>query len=297
MRQLLRTLQVIVQHPLNSSDRRGSLLRYAKWQVGSRLVPGPVIVPFVNDTVFIAAPGMTGVTQNIYTGLSDFSDCSFLLHLLREGDLFVDVGANAGIYTVLAAGATGSEVVSVEPIPQTFQRLCANIRVNSISDKVAAHNVGLGRKEGNLLFTSSRDTMNKVIEDLNYDGPSINVPVYPLDTLLGGRIPQLIKIDVEGWESEVIAGSASTLRDSSLIGLIVETNGKDPEFNANERSVHECLLMNGFKPHVYDPVSRSLQPIPGKNPKSNNTLYVRNTPQVQDRLKSAAPFRVANKSF
>ena len=103
MNPLLRTLQVIVQHPLNASDRPGSLLRYAKWQVGSRLVPGPVIVPFVNDTVFIAAPGMTGVTQNIYTGLSDFFDCAFLLHFLREGDLFVDIGANVGIYTVLAA--------------------------------------------------------------------------------------------------------------------------------------------------------------------------------------------------
>ncbi|HEY0161782.1 MAG TPA: FkbM family methyltransferase [Edaphobacter sp.] len=297
MKHLLRTLQVIVQHPLNVSDRPGSLLRYAKWQVGSRLVPGPVIVPFVNDTVFIASPGMTGVTQNIYTGLSDFFDCAFLLHLLREGDLFVDVGANAGIYTVLAAGAAGSEVVSVEPIPQTFQRLCANIRVNSVSDKVAAHNVGLSSKEGMLRFTSSRDTMNKVVEDLSYDGPSLNVPVYSLDTLLRGRIPQLIKIDVEGWESEVIAGSASTLRDSSLMGLIVETDGKHSEFNANERSVHACLMENGFKPHIYNPVSRSLQPIPGKNPKSTNTLYIRNTPQVQDRLQSAAFFRVANRSF
>lgn len=297
MNPLLRTLQVIVQHPLNASDRPGSLLRYAKWQVGSRLVPGPVIVPFVNDTVFIAAPGMTGVTQNIYTGLSDFFDCAFLLHFLREGDLFVDIGANVGIYTVLAAGAVGSAVVSVEPIPQTFQRLCANIRVNSVTDKVAAHNIGLGSKEGTLRFTSSRDTMNKVIPDSGYDGPSIDVPVSTLDTVLKGRVPQLIKIDVEGWESEVIAGSSTTLRDSSLMGLIVEMNGKDAEFNANERAVHECLLAHGFKPHLYNPASRSLKPIPSKNPEGCNTLYVRETAQVEARLKSAPFFRVVDKSF
>lgn len=297
MKHLLRTLQFIVQHPLNASDRPGSLLRYAKWQVGSRLVPGPVVIPFVNDTVFIAAPGMTGVTQNIYTGLSDFFDCSFLLHLLREGDLFVDVGANAGIYTVLAAGAVGSMVVSVEPIPQTFQRLCANIRINSVTDKVAAHNIGLGSKEAVLRFTSSRDTMNKVIEDSSYDGPSINVPVLPLDTVLKGRVPQLIKIDVEGWESEVIAGAQATLRDPALLGLIVEMNGNEADLNENERCVHECLSANGFKPYVYNPVFRALQPIPSKNTKGNNTLYIRDIPQIEARLKSAPHFRVADRNI
>jgi FkbM family methyltransferase len=297
MKHLLQTLRVIVQHPLNASDRPGSLLRYAKWQVGSRLVPGPVIVPFVNDTVFIASPGMTGVTQNIYTGLSDFFDCAFLLHLLREGDLFVDVGANAGIYTVLAAGAVGSMVISVEPIPQTFQRLCANITVNSVSDKVAAHNIGLGSKEATLRFTSNRDTMNKVIHDSSYDGPSINVPVHPLDSVLEGRVPQLIKIDVEGWESEVLAGAQATLRDPSLLGLIVEMNSSDTSLSENERAVHEGLLENGFKPHVYNPIFRSLEPIPSKNLRGNNTLYVRDIPSIEARLKSAPSFRVADKSF
>ncbi|QNI35404.1 FkbM family methyltransferase [Edaphobacter albus] len=297
MKQLLGTLQYIIQHPLNNSDRRGSLLRYAKWQVGSRLVPGPVIVPFVNDTVFIASPGMTGVTQNIYTGLSDFFDCAFLLHLLRADDLFVDVGANAGIYTVLAAGAIGSTVISVEPIPQTFEKLCANIRINSVSDKVAAHNIGLGSKEAILRFTSSRDTMNKVIDDVHYDGPSINVRVSSLDMVLQNKVPQLIKIDVEGWESEVIAGSTLTLKNPSLLGLIVEMNGSETGLNENERSVHECLSANGFSPCTYNPVTRSLTPIPSKNKGGNNTLYVRDVSQIEARLKSAPHFRVVNKSF
>lgn len=297
MKHWLSTLQYITQHPLNHADRRGSLLRYVKWQLGSRLVPGPVIVPFVNDTVFIASPGMTGVTQNIYTGLSDFFDGAFLLHLLRTEDLFVDVGANAGIYTVLAAGAIGSMVISVEPIPQTFEKLCANIRINSLSDKVVAHNIGLGSKESTLRFTSNRDTMNKVIDDPEDEGPSVSVPVFPLDIILQGKAPQLIKIDVEGWESEVIAGSSVSLRDPSLLGLIVEMNGSEVGLNENERAVHECLSANGFNPCTYNPKTRSLTRIPSKNMGGNNTLYVRDLPRIDDRLKSAPRFRVGNKSF
>jgi len=45
----------------------------------------------------VARPGETGVTGNIYTGLHEFSSMGYLLHVLREGDLFVDVGANVGL--------------------------------------------------------------------------------------------------------------------------------------------------------------------------------------------------------
>ena len=45
---------------------------------------------------------MHGVTGNVYCGLHDFAEMSFMLHLLRAGDLFADIGANVGSYTVLA---------------------------------------------------------------------------------------------------------------------------------------------------------------------------------------------------
>ena len=47
---------------------------------------------------------MTGATGNIYCGLYEFLDMAFLLHFLRNGDLFGDIGSNIGSYTVLATG-------------------------------------------------------------------------------------------------------------------------------------------------------------------------------------------------
>jgi FkbM family methyltransferase len=124
---------------------------------------------------------MTSVTQNIYTGLSDFADCALLLHLLREDSLFVDIGANVGIYTVLAAGVVGAQVVYVEPVPKTFSKLCINLRLNNIENKVSSHNIGLGLQESILRFTSEQGSMNHVIEDSSWTGPSVQVP-YQLST-------------------------------------------------------------------------------------------------------------------
>ena len=85
---------------------------------------------------------MTGATGNIYTGLHEFQEMSFLLHMLRHDDLFVDVGANIGSYTVLASAVIGAKSISIEPIPNAFRNLMQNIILNDIKVRVTAHNMG-----------------------------------------------------------------------------------------------------------------------------------------------------------
>ena len=84
----------MVNHPLNNSNKIAAIIRFMKWQVGSRLVPGEVIYKWVNDSKIVARSGETGVTGNVYCGLHEFADMAFLLHVLRKDDLFVDIGAN-----------------------------------------------------------------------------------------------------------------------------------------------------------------------------------------------------------
>ena len=91
-----------------------------RWQVGSRLLPLGSTLPYVGDTRLFVTRGMTGATGNWYCGLHEVDEMGFVLHALRPGDLFVDVGANIGSYTVLAAGAVGADAIAVEPVPTTF---------------------------------------------------------------------------------------------------------------------------------------------------------------------------------
>ena len=135
---LLQLLRFIVSQPLNSDARLAALSRFFRWQLASRLIKQPISLPFINDTVLLAQSGMTGATLNWYCGLHEPIEMAFALHVLRPGDLFVDVGANVGSYSILAGGAVKADVISVEPIPSTFQWLQRNIRLNDLN-QIEAH--------------------------------------------------------------------------------------------------------------------------------------------------------------
>jgi hypothetical protein len=71
---MLRSLHFLWNHPLNRHDRLAALSRFLRWQIGSRLLPGPIVYSWI---------GMTG---NLYAGLHEFADMAYLLHVLRAGD-------------------------------------------------------------------------------------------------------------------------------------------------------------------------------------------------------------------
>jgi len=96
LRQLPLTVKSLLAHPSNCGRPLSTLARFVRWQIGSRLVPGPVAVPLVGEIRILAASGMPGASGAAYLGLHEYADMAFVLHFLRPGDLFVDVGANVG---------------------------------------------------------------------------------------------------------------------------------------------------------------------------------------------------------
>jgi hypothetical protein len=103
-------------HPLTCQLKLRSFARILKWQVACRL-RREIIIPWISGTKLVASRGMTGATGNIYGGLHEFADMLFVLHFLRQGDLFLDVGANIGSSTVLASGVRGARTWAFEPDP------------------------------------------------------------------------------------------------------------------------------------------------------------------------------------
>jgi FkbM family methyltransferase len=289
----LNTLRFIINHPLNADKKLKSIVRWLSWQVGSRLVPGPVAVRFVNDTVLLVEPGMAGATGNIYVGLHEFEDMAFVLHLLRKDDLFIDVGANIGSYTVLAGGAGGARCIAIEPVPGTYAHLMRNIALNDISGIATTRNLAVGGSTGTISFTTGLDTVNHVaVEDEIASERTMEVEVTTLDRLLEGLDPKLIKIDVEGYESEVIAGAEKVLSNVSLDAVIMELNGSGRRYGYDETVIHKRMLEYDFMTYDYSPFDRTLILLNGKNLKSGNTLYIRNPDIVKERLSTAPAFQV-----
>jgi FkbM family methyltransferase len=284
------TLRWLWTHPLASKDRKRTLARWARWQAASRIWTTPAVVPFVDSAVLVVERGMEGATGNVYAGLHEFADMAFLLHFLRDTDFFVDVGANIGSYTVLAAGVRGAETISVEPIPRSFARLMANLRINGIQNRVDACNVGLAAQAGRLRFTSTQDSVNHVISSGEAEEPNtVELPVTTLDELVGERAPLLIKIDVEGFETEVLQGAGATLANPGLRAIIIELADSGRRYGHDEGAIRRKLEMHGFATYGYEPLARKLDR--GEGPPGGNALYLRDATFVAERLASAPSFR------
>jgi len=97
-------LKFVWHHPLNASGQLAALWRVLRWQLTARLMPGLIELPFVQGTSLFAMRGMTGATGNWYCGLHEVHEMAFVLHLLRPGDHFLDVGANVGSLPCWPAG-------------------------------------------------------------------------------------------------------------------------------------------------------------------------------------------------
>jgi len=279
MTSILPTLRFIATHPLSSKSRLGAFWRYGRWQIESRL-RHEIEFQWIGNSRLIVRNGMTGATGNIYCGLHEFPDMAFVLHLLHADDLFVDVGANIGSYTVLASAVCCARTMAIEPDADTMQFLLRNVTANGLVDKVRLVEAAVGAKAGRLPFLKGQDTTNRVARPTEIN--TRDVEVRTLDEILECEEPVLVKIDVEGFESEAIVGARKILRNLSLRAILIETV---------DDTVRDELDSAGFEEAIYDPFERVLSPIsyPESQP-LHNSLFVRDVRACQQRLQ-AAPIR------
>ena len=152
-----------------------------------------------------------------------------LRRLLFPGARFLDVGANVGYFSLLAARAhPGITIDAVEPYPTTVEMLRFNLWANGVGAKVwpvaldvtrrslsiaaAANNVGDARVAE---VSTTGDAGQGALVD-------IVVPAVPGDELFAGRGFDVVKLDVQGWELEVLTGMAGTLAASPGCKIVAE---------------------------------------------------------------------------
>jgi FkbM family methyltransferase len=294
---LFSTLRFVTNHPLNRTHKLQALRRLASWQLGIRLVPGAVVFEWVKGSKFLVKRGETGLTGNVYAGLHEFADMGYLLHALRSDELFIDVGANVGAYTILACAAIGARGYAFEPVPSTYQRLLANMRLNHLDARVTCLNRGVGAGTGQIEFTGDADTTNHVVAPGERCAQAVSVELTSLDCALEGEQPSMLKIDVEGYETQVLQGAEQTLKRSTLHSIIIELNGSGSRYGFDESQITVQLCDHGFRPYAYEPFDRTLKPIEHKNMSSGNTLFIRGESLVAERLRAAPTISLLGRQF
>lgn len=292
---LINTLESVCRHPLNRSAPWSALWNFGRWQISQRLYPRRVVVPWVRGTRLIVGAGETGLTGNLYCGLHEFADMAFVLHYLRTTDLFVDVGANAGSYTVLAAGAAGATAISIEPVPQTFDRLLDNIHVNRLNLRVRSLNCAVGATPGMTRFAADADTQNRVLLPGESRGTEITVAVQTLDDIVGDARACFIKLDVEGFEAPALEGARALLRGGRIKALLVELNGSGTLYGRDDAALDAQLRALGLASYRYEPFERRLTPAPRGS--AGNTLYLLDPADAAQRVQSAARVRIGGREI
>jgi FkbM family methyltransferase len=299
MKQLIKLISSIWRHPLNSSlvYRINALSRMVRWQLATRILPESIhALPFVNGTLLMAERGAVGVTGNWYSGLDEPSEMAFLLHLLRRGDLFIDIGANVGSFTVLACSIEGVKAIAYEPIPETASKLRRNVLVNDFEMVAEVRMLGVSDTPGTLRFTSNEDSMNHVVgPDEAGVAASIEIEVVRLDDeLVDLPVEQslVLKIDVEGHEHAIIAGARKVLLRDMTRAVIMETNGSSLRYGVSDEALFSAMESLGFTPCIYNIATRELSGISIALPNHTNTIFIKNMAHVCPILKATAPIAI-----
>lgn len=185
------------------------------------------------------------------------------IETFQPEDVFIDIGANVGMYSIYAAMVSGARVFSFEPESQNYAELNKNIFVNGAHDRVSAFCVAMSdNEEVNFLNLSTfvtgyahhdfkENTWEKdrqLGEDLlsHSDRLRQGSVAFTLDALVaGGTIPQPhhIKVDVDGIEHKVFRGMQQTLRSPSLKTVLFEIDNAI----APSREIVKQMLDLGWK--------------------------------------------------
>jgi FkbM family methyltransferase len=157
--------------------------------------------------------------------LPESATVSIVKQLLSPGDCFLDVGANVGAYTLLGARLVGpnGKVVAVEPAPGTLHALRTTIGINGIAHIVDLHECALGAEDGRATLNfGSTSGHNSLLDLPEGTAQQVEIIVATGAAILGTKVPSLIKIDVEGWELEVLDGLRPLFELHKDIVVIVE---------------------------------------------------------------------------
>jgi FkbM family methyltransferase len=230
----------------------------------------------------------------------------FLNAFLKPGDVFVDVGANIGIFSLIAARRVGKKgrVYAFEPTPETFSRLQDNVKLNRFLN-IQCFEQALSDEAGAFRFFISEDgfdAWNSLAQPTR--GKPIGTIVTKSDTLdhfvrernLAGKLA-MIKIDVEGWEARVLVGGHETLsRDDAPLLQVEFTDEAAASAGSSCLELYHTLQGLGYELFSYDPEKSRLieEPLREQYPYAN-LIASKSKQDVAKRLKQQDPISLFRK--
>ena len=291
---IIKLLKIIVDHPLNSNKKFKSLLRFFSFNL-KKVFKKKIIFSWVEESKLIFdnseidTLSQRQIKFNYYLGMAEYKDMAFLIHCLKKNDIFIDCGANLGLYTILASKVIGSDTIAFEPHPETVKKFISQLNINNITDKVKIVSKAIGDKISKVNFSNNKDALRrKIIQEKDYDEDNLmQVEMTTLDYELP-NIKQdfIIKMDLEGFEFKALKGALSILQNKNLKAIIIEIN------KAEINSINQLLSKFNFFPIEYCPDKRQVKIIKKNFEQKLNLIFIRDFEKIESDCISSQKFKI-----
>jgi len=192
----------------------------------------------------------------IFQSYADYDEMHFMSQWLRMGDNFLDVGANAGLYSLLAASRIGpGKIVAVEPHPKNLALLRDNIELNKLRN-IEVLPMAAGSEPQMMTLAGEDAIAGLATSDHEHTGHPVSV--VRLDDYLDGLHFAFVKIDVEGFEWPALRGMQKVLDEGRADVILFELNGCLTRYGYVESDFCDWFTDRGFRLGQYDHVQRRL---------------------------------------
>jgi FkbM family methyltransferase len=284
----LKTLQYICSHPNCKPQKIRSISRFVGWQFYKRLSHRYIDLQLVANTKLRCHPDSYSAGAVLYCGLYDYDEMNFLLRYLRAEDSFLDIGANIGVYTLLAASKIHSgSIYSFEVLPKNYERLKENLKLNKF-EQVKTYEIAISNQTGTVALNLAEGDSMPFITHSATD-KTITVPTDTLDNLLQNQPLAnltLAKMDIEGAEILAFKGALSLLKQQRPHVWILEINDTVSNFGHQKQDLVDFLNSYGYNLYRYSADTNQLSSVSIEEQQGNNVLAIADSAVefVRDRL-------------
>jgi FkbM family methyltransferase len=249
------------------------------------------IKKFVNKTILTILPktirvGPAVVCLNprdpvisgaLTLGLYERPELKFVSHIFREGMIIVDIGANVGLYTAIAMHRTKKQgrIIALEPHPESYRLLAQTIEANAVllplneRPEVNILNVAASASEGEAhLYTNPENKGDNRLysSNLTPESTALSIRTRTVDSVLREyKISAIdfLKVDVQGFEFEVIKGARETLRVSPNAIILSELWPSGIRQASNSNGVDYLSFLTDLNFHIYEMSAKKMELLRG----------------------------------
>ncbi len=189
----------------------------------------------------------------MYNWIVDWEEFNLIKEIITEDSICFDVGANMGFYSIWLSKFTKSKIYAFEPNKKNYRRLIENISINK-DVNIIANNCGLSNKLGTAKFTKNRDGENHIV----LNDTDINIETIRLSTIdeiiMINNIKKInyLKIDVEGFELNVLQGAKLCLANKQIDLIQLEINNSISNSNNSIENLIDFLNTYDYFLATYD---------------------------------------------